>query len=289
MDVTGGAVSQRRPGTGLGAWDWLALALLSAAFVPGLLALERTWASVEYYSHGYFVPAVAALCAWREREALRETPAVRSLAGLGLLVVALALYGFGAAAGLVEVQGVGIVAAVAAAVLWLRGPAWLRVLAFPIAYLIFMIPLPDAMLQPLILRLRLFVTTAAVSLLHAGGIPVLREGNVIALPGGDSLFVADACSGVTSLVTLTPLAVLVAQLTERARWRRVLLVLSVVPIALVFNLVRVLGTVLAAERVGAEAATSGALHEAAGLLTYIVGCVALLGVGSLLRRVRPST
>ncbi len=173
---------------------------------------------------------------WRERERLAEAASTRSGLGLACLAAALAFYGLGAAAGLAEAQGLGIVTAIAAAVLWLRGPVWLRVLAFPIAYLLFMVPLPDAWLQPVILRLRLFVTEAAVWLLHAGGLTLLREGNVISLPNGESLFVADACSGVTSLVTLTPLAVLVAYLTERSLWRRVVIVLSVVPIAISFNL-----------------------------------------------------
>jgi exosortase len=289
MHAMEGAVPERRPGPGLGPAEWLALALLVAAFVPGLLALERTWASVEYYSHGYLVPVVAALCAWRERETLRELPTSRSGAGLAFLALALGLYAAGVAAGIIELQGLGMVAAIAAAVWWLRGAAWLRALAFPIAYLIFMVPLPDAWIQPLILQLRLFVTDTAVVLLHAFGMPVLQQGNVIALPGGESLFVADACSGVTSLVTLTPLAVLVAQLTERSVWRRVVIVLCVVPIALTFNLVRVLGTVVAAEHVGAERATSGAVHDAAGLFTYAIGCLVLVGVGALLKRIhRPA-
>jgi len=286
MQATEGVLTARRPQPGLGPADWLVLGLLAAAFVPGLLALETVWSSVDYYSHGYLVPVVAGLCAWRERDALRQVRPSRSRAGLALLALALAAYAAGAAAGSVELQGAGIVAAIAAVVLWLRGPAWLRVLAFPIAYLIFMVPLPDAWIQPLILHLRLFVTDAAVLVLQVFGVPVLQEGNVIALPGGESLFLADACSGVTSLITLTPLAVLVAQLTERSLWRRVAIVLCVVPIALTFNLVRVLGTVLAAARVGAERATSGSVHEAAGVLTYALGCLVLLGVGSLLRRIR---
>lgn len=274
---------------GLGAAEGLAIALLVLCFVPGILALSRVWGSVDYYSHGYLVPAVALLLALRERERLAEAPAARSGVGLLLLFGILCVYGLGAAAGLLELQGVALVAAAAAAVLWLRGPAWLRILAFPIAYLIFMVPLPDAWIEPVILRLRLFVTSAAVATLHLAGFPVIREGNVIGLPGGESLFVADACSGVTSLITLTPLAVLVAYLTEHQRWRQVVLVASVLPIALLFNLVRVLGTVVAAEHVGAEQATSGSVHSVAGLLTYAVGCVALLGVGALLRRLRPVT
>lgn len=277
------------PGAGrLGRADWMILALLFAAFVPGLLALSRVWNSVEYYSHGTLVPLVAALLAWRERERLLGTPVARSVTGLGLLAVCLGVYAIGLAAGLVSLTGLALVSALGAAVLWLRGPAWLNVLAFPLVYLLFMVPIPEEWLQPVILQLRLLVTGTAVAVLHAVGIPVLREGNVIGLPGGESLFVADACSGVTSLVTLAPLGVLVAQLTERSRWRRVLMVLAVVPIALAFNLIRVLGTVIAAQSVGAERATAGAVHDAAGLLTYVVGCLALLGVGSLLRRLGPS-
>lgn len=285
MEATRGTASPRRGG--LAASEWTLLALLAAAFVPGVVALERIWASVPYYSHGYLVPLVALLLAWRERPALLEAPVQRSPFGAPALALALAVYGVGVAAGLVEVQGIGLVASVAAAVLWLRGPSWLRLLAFPIVYLVFMVPLPDDWIQPLILRLRIFVTEAAVALLHAGGLPVLREGNVMQLPNGESLFVAEACSGVTSLVTLTPLAFLVAQLTERSRWRRVAIVVSVVPIALLFNLVRVLVTVVAAQHVGAERATAGGMHDLAGLATYAVGCLALLGVGSLLRRLRP--
>lgn len=266
--------------------EWLVVALLAAAFVPGLLALERIWASVDYYSHGYLVPLVAALLAWRERDALREAPARRSRAGLVGVAAALVAYGAGAAAGLTHVQGVSLVAAVASCVLWLRGPEWLRLLAFPIGYLLFMVPLPDAWLQPLIVQLRLWVSAAAVAILHGAGVAVVRDGNVIGLPSGESLFVADACSGVTSLVTLTPLAFLVAQLTERSLWRRAVIVASVVPIALFFNLVRVLGTTVAAQKVGAVRATSGDLHDAAGLLVYVLGCLALVGVGSLLRRLR---
>lgn len=285
-EATGNAASARHEGLSPG--EWVVLGLLGIAAVPGLLALEGAWASAPYYSHGYLVPVVALLLAWREGPALRAASASRSSAGPPALALALAVYAVGVAAGLVGLQGLGLVAAVAAAVLWLRGPRWLRILAFPIGYLVFMVPLPDEWLQPLILQLRLFVSEAAVAILHAGGLAVLREGNVITLSNGDSLFVAEACSGVTSLITLTPLACLVAQLTERSRWRRLVIVVSVVPIALLFNLVRVLGTVAAAQYVGADRATAGGMHDVAGLATYAVGCLALLGIGSLLRRLQPN-
>ena len=148
-----------------------------------------------------------------------------------------------------------------------------------------MVPVPSSWLVPLILRLRLFVTEAAMAILHAARVPVAQEGNVIILPGGESLFVADACSGVTSIVTLAPLGVFFAYFTERTWGRRSVLVASVIPIAMLGNLLRVVVTVLAARRVGVDAATGSALHDPAGLLTYVLGCLALLAVGAVLRRV----
>lgn len=273
-------------GAPLRAAEWALLAVLGLVFVPAVLALESVWSRYDYYSHGYLVPVVALLLALREREVLATRPVQRSAAGLVGLCAMLGLYGLGVAVGRTELQGLSLVGAVAATVLWLRGPAWLRTLAFPVAYLVFMVPLPEPWLQPLILRLRLFVTEAAVAILHAVGLPVLREGNVITLPGGESLFVADACSGVTSLVTLLPLAVLVAWLVERSGWGRAVIVLSVVPIALLFNLLRVLLTVAGAARFGVARVTAESLHEAAGLAIYVVGCLALLGVAAAVRRVR---
>jgi exosortase len=267
--------------------DALLVGLAALAFVPGLVAMARIWGSVDYLSHGYLVPAVAVWAAWRERALLAELPARRDRRGLPLLLISLLLYGFGLAAGMVELEGLAFVAAVAASVLFLRGPEWLRALCFPIGFLLFMVPPPEALLLPLIVRLRLLVTGVAVAILHLLQTPVAQEGNVLVLPNGESLFVADACSGVTSLITLLPLAVLLAYYVERSLARRLLLVVSVVPIALGGNLLRVVVTVIAARGVGVARATENVLHETAGLITYLLGCFALLAVSALLRRLAP--
>jgi exosortase len=271
-----------------GLQDALLLGLLALAFAPALAAMARVWGSVDYLSHGFLIPLVAGWAAWRDRARLAELPARRDRRGLFLLVLALLVYGLGLAAGLVALEGAAFVAAVAASVLLLRGPLWLRALGFPIGFLLFMVPPPEAWLLPLIVWLRLLVTTVAVGVLHALSIPVMQEGNVLVLPGGESVFVADACSGVTSLITLLPLAVLLAYYVERSLARRLMLVASVVPIALGGNLLRVVVTVIAALGVGVARATESALHQVAGLLTYLLGCLALLAVSAILRRVAPS-
>jgi exosortase len=148
-----------------------------------------------------------------------------------------------------------------------------------------MIPLPSGWVTPLIVELQLLVSSAGVAILRSAGVAIYREGNVLTLPGDASLFVAEACSGITSLITLLPIGVFIAYFTESSPWRRAILVAAVVPIALVGNLLRVLLTVLLSIEVSVEFATTGPLHDWAGVATYVIGCLGLLAVGALLRRI----
>jgi len=144
-----------------------------------------------------------------------------------------------------------------------------------------MVPLPDAWLAPVIVRLQLLVSMTGTAILQALGQPVFRSGNVLRLPSGERLFVAEACSGITSLITLVPLAVFLAYFVERGFVRRLLLVLTVVPVALAGNLARVLLTVALADEIGAAAATESSLHVWIGLSTYLAACLVLLGMAHL--------
>ncbi len=251
--------------------------------------MAGVWSGVDHYSHGFAIPLMALWAASAKRRTLAREPGQRDQLGLGVLLGVLAVYGLGLAAELVWLAGLGIVGFVAGGVLYWKGRVWLRELAFPIGYLLFMVPIPDAWLAPVIVRLQLFVSTVGAALLQFFGEPVLRAGNVLQLPGGEELFVAEACSGITSLVTLIPIGVFLAYFTELGLLRRALLVSTVVPVALAANLVRVLITVVVAERVGARVATESSLHEWLGLATYVVACFILLGTGRVLRRWWPDS
>jgi exosortase len=148
------------------------------------------------------------------------------------------------------------------------------------------VPLPGALVDPFIRWLQLLVSGAAVTALDAFGAGVVQEGNVLLLPGGESLFVADACSGITSLITLTPLAVALAWYAE-SRWSaRFWILASVVPLAMAANLLRVVGTTLAVQRWGTEAVLESAWHDLSGVGTFTLACVGLLGVSNLVGRRR---
>jgi exosortase len=266
--------------------EWLFIGLLGAVLAPAVLAMSDVWSRLDYYAHGYLVPILALWTAFARRSLLSTLPSERDRRGLLGLAFAFALDLVGTLLSILWLQGLAVILAVASAVLFLRGIAWVRALSFPIGFLIFMVPLPDAWLTPTIDKLQIFVSTTAVWILHSMEMPILREGNIIVLPGGDSLFVAEACSGLTSIINLLCLGAFIAY-TQRSLKRRWILVAAAVPIAILANLLRVLGTVLAARAYGVEAATEGSIHDFAGMLVYVFACLALIGIGRLMRSPKP--
>ncbi len=265
--------------------EWAMVGLLVLAWIPGVLAMSEVWMSVEYASHGFLVPFVAIWAATAHRETLAGIEPRPVRGGLRVVALLAPLYVLAMVFGNATVVGILAVATVVSVVLALRGVEWARTLRFSLGYLVFMIPLPIAWVTPVIFQLQIWVSTAAVWLLQGWGVSIFREGNVLTLPGDRSLFVAEACSGITSLITLIPIGVFIAYFTDSVTWRRVALVAAVVPIALAGNLLRVILTVMLSIEVSVEFATRGPLHEWAGVLTYVIGCFTLLAVGELLRRV----
>lgn len=261
--------------------------LLAVAYVPALLSLVEVWRTVDYYGHGFAIPvfSVASFLAIRRRLG----PPVEDRSGLALVALSLALYLLGLGIGDATLQGCALVTAIAGVAVARWSWAGLRKLAFPVGFLLFMVPLPGPAVTPLILSLQSLVSALSTWLLGVVGFEVVREGNVLVLPGGEQLFVAEACSGITSIITLLPLGVFVAYYTERGWGRRLLVVAAVVPLAMLGNLLRVLVTVVVAGRVGAEAATSGTLHELTGIAAFALACLGLLGLGRLLRALAPES
>ena len=269
-------------------FDVAIILTLLVVWVPGILQLAEVWQNVEYASHGFLIPFVALWAATAHRVELARLESRPFPGGLLIMGVLAVLYVGALAIGNPSVTGVLALVTIIATVLALRGPRWVSTLRFSLGYLVFMIPLPPDWVTPLIVRLQLFVSGIAVALLQNGGVAIFREGNVLTLPGDVSLFVAEACSGITSLITLLPIGVFVAYFTESIPWRRLVLVAAVIPIALAGNLIRVILTVLLSIHVSVEFATEGPLHEWAGVATYVIGCLCLLGIGSLMRIMLPT-
>jgi exosortase len=249
--------------------------LLGAIFWPNLQHFAATWATDENYSHGFLVPLLSLYFA---NEAARRGPvAVRSGVALGAGLLVLSLLGRLATI-VVPVGIVGDLAflfGLAGVVALLVGTAALRRFGFAIGFLVFMVPLPVALYTAIASPLQLLVSRIASDLLNAVGIPVLCEGNLMTLPGGVHMFVAEACSGMRQLTGFLALTTAVAYLAGRPGWYRLAVVASSIPIAMTANIIRVVLTGVIMDRIDPRFA-SGTYHTAEGLLMMGLG-LAILG------------
>jgi len=245
-------------------------------YLPVISSLTKQWVSDENYSHGFLIVPFALYFGWRQRAQLAAAAPRSSLAGLAVVALSLVVYlagQLGAELFLARISLVGIVAGV---VLFLFGWQHLRLLAFPIALLVLMVPLPALVFNQIAFPLQLFASRVGELALSTAGIPVLREGNILEL-STTRLEVVEACSGIRSLISLLTLAVILGKLNEPRGWARVALALVTVPIAIAANAARVAGTGVAAYWIGPEAA-QGFFHTFSGWLVFVLAFALLLGV-----------
>lgn len=255
-----------------------------ALYAETLVSLARQWASDDDFSHGFFVIPLAAYFLWERRAALTERPARPSAAGLVLVALSLLVFiagRFGAELYLTRVSLIGVLAG---AVLYLGGWQRLRVAAFPLAFLLLMVPLPSIIFNQITFPLQTIASRAGEAVIATAGVPVLREGHILHIPGR-ALEVAEACSGIRSLMSLLMLAVVLGYFTERRVGARVAIALAAVPIAIIANAARVAGTGLAAYWVS-PAAADGFFHGFSGWLVFLVALAGLIGVQQALHVVR---
>jgi exosortase len=249
--------------------------------------LVHDWGTDDNYSHGFLIVPVALYLAWERREKLADAvprPSATGLVAVVLSVVVLAAGVLGSELFLTRVSMLGVLAG---AVLFVYGWQHLRVLAFPLGFLLLMIPIPSIVFNEIAFPLQLLASRFGEAVLTLAGVPVLREGNVITL-SNTTLEVAEACSGIRSLISLLTLAIVYGYLVDRRSWARVALALASVPVAIVANGIRVAGTGIAAHFFGAEAA-QGFFHEFSGWLVFIVAFVMLFTVQRAIGWLAPDT
>jgi len=215
--------------------------VFSYAYLPAFGALVTTWTQRDDYSFGFLIPAISLYLVWLRREHLRQLPIRPAyLTGLVAVLAAGAMLLVGAAGNVITLQELSLVVMVAALVLFLMGKTHLRALAFPIAYLLFMIPIVDEIIDPLHWSFQLLTAEMGVGILQTLGFTVLLEGHYIVLPT-ITLEVAKACSGINYLLSILAIGIPLAYVTQKNAWCRVVLVVSAVAIGIVANWIRVAG------------------------------------------------
>jgi exosortase D (VPLPA-CTERM-specific) len=268
----------------------LAIALifgsLAFAFWDVAAKLVTDWGRDENYSHGFLMVPLAAFVVWRERATLLSVPSSPSAWGLFIVAGSLLTLGAGRLGAELFLTRIALIGTLAGIVVFLWGFRLLRALAFPFLLLLLAIPIPAIIFNQITFPLQLLASKFGEASISACQIPVLREGNVIIL-ANTTLEVAEACSGIRSLVSLLALAVIWGYLSESPMWLRWLLAAAAVPIAIFANGIRVAGTGIAAHALGPEAA-EGFFHTFSGWLVFVVAGALLLVVHRAALWLRPS-
>lgn len=244
--------------------------------------LWSEWNGNDYYSHGVLIPPVALYLGWR-RVQLDPTwqwqTDLSSRGGLAVLAVSLSLYIYFLNQNAYYLAAFAMVGLLAA-LLWLWGGRHtVGKLAFPLGYLLLMVPLP--FVERATLPLALFTGVCSTGLVKLLGLPVTIVGNAVSLPNAD-LVIGAQCSGVNSIIALTSLNTLVAYILAGPLVGRVALVALAVPIAMLGNILRVANLLFVAQAWGAEAAFRF-YHDYSGIVFFVLVLLMLIPLIKLLR------
>jgi len=262
-------------------------ALCIAVFAPILYYMGLHWKQVPDYSHGFLVAPLAVYFAWERRPRLSRAPIDPTWWGVLPLALGSLLLMVGRLGVELMSMRVAFVLTLIGIVLLTLGRSIFRILAFPLLFLFLMVPLPQSLVNVIAFPLQLIAADFAVESLHLLGLPALREGNIIHL-AHTQLFVAEACSGLRSLMALGTLGVVFAYFFRKNLIERAILVASTIPIAILVNAFRVALTGILTHHYGRDAA-EGAIHQVEGFFTFGLALVLLLFEAWLLALLWPKS
>lgn len=265
------------------------LAAAAGAFLvlygPVLRRLAHDWVNDDNYSHGVLILPLAAYFVWERRQRLAAIVPAPSMLGLITILAGLSMLLAGLLGAELFLARFSILITLVGSVLFVLGWRALRTLAFPIGFLLLMIPIPAIIFNQIAFPLQLLASQVGEAGLSAVGVPVLREGNIMIL-AHTTLEVAEACSGIRSLISLLTLGIVFGYFTDPRGGVRTAIALATIPVAILTNGLRVAGTGVAAHYIGPEAA-EGFFHTFSGWLVFIVAFVLMFVIARLLLRFLP--
>jgi exosortase len=259
----------------------LAVMLLSGLYFSIVADMAIDWYRDDNYSHGFLVPLISAYFLRERWNVLKTTQVMPS--NIGFVVVTLGLFQL-------VIASVGnelftarssLVVIIAGMVLCFFGTEVFKITRLPIMYLLLMVPLPYIVYNAFAFPLKMFVSWVSVSFLKMIGLTVVRDGNIIMFPA-ITLEVADACSGLRSLVSILALSIAYAFILPISHMKRWALILSAIVMAVFTNALRVIITGILANYWGAAAA-QGLFHEFAGMAVFVLTMTLLAALGLLMR------
>ncbi len=247
--------------------------------------LVRDWWFDDNYSHGFLIIPIALFFAWESRDKLRAAVIRPSVSGLVGLIGSIGVLVAGILGAELFLSRVSLIGTLGSIVVFVAGWQVFRILLFPLAVLLLMVPIPAIIFNQITFPLQLLASRVGELALRVLQVPVLREGNIIVL-ANTSLEVAEACSGIRSLISLLTLGIVFGHFADRRPWARIVIALATIPVAVVANGVRVAGTGIAAHYIGPEAAL-GFFHTFSGWLVFVIALSMLFAMQRLMMWVAP--
>ncbi len=259
-------------------------ALLVVAFAWTFHWMGIRWDETNsYYSHGWLIPPIVAALLYRKRRQLAAARVRPCAWGLAILLPSLFVQVLSTAWQVGFVSGFSFIGALVGLTLTLFGAEVLRLAAFPLAFLVFMVPLPVLLVEMVSFRLKLLAARAAMGVLDTVGLPAVRNGSIIRIPTG-TLVVDDVCSGLKYLISLTAFGALYAHISSVGKAQKVALFLISVPVSFVANVIRVILMVLVGYTLGVATAEKWYFHGTLGFMLFAVAFVMLFLTEALFQR-----
>jgi exosortase len=256
-------------------------ALTIITYIPTFIWMVNRWTSADsYYSHGFLVPFVSAFIVWLKRNKLNKLSIKPSNSGWLLFILGALIHLVSAILRVYFTSGFSFILVASGLILIFLGRDHLKELAFPICFLIFMIPLPLIAVANLSFKLKIFAAHISTILINKIGIPAVREGSIIKTMHA-YIIVEDPCSGIRSLIALIALGALMAYFSNISRLRKGLLFLSSIPIAITSNVIRIVTLSTVTEIYGPQWAT-GIFETIMGTLVFAFAFLGLIIVGKVL-------
>ncbi len=250
--------------------------------VTFLWMYERYTGADSYYSHGFLVPFISLYFIYQQKDQLNQTEQKANIAGLFVILFALLLHLVGTILYIFSISGFSLLFLIIGLSLYLFGTRISALIWFPLLFLVFMFPLPSAIISLVSFPLKIFAAKAGVWIVSLLGIPVHGEGFNISIPAG-TLLVGNPCSGLRSLIAFMALGSVFAYLTPVGTAKKWFLFFITIPVALLSNVVRIPILILVSHYWGLEAAAPDTFtHTGSGMLVFIIGFILLLAIAKAL-------
>ncbi len=258
----------------------LALGLFIAAYFPVFQLLVSKWAGSEEYTHAFLTVPIIVYMLWRNRTVLLNSSRHYAWIGLPIILLSTACYCFALLTQVDTVISLSMFLTTTGVLIFLAGPGAVKELFTPLLLFLMLIPVPEQLYTQITSPLQLKVSQFSEIIIRMFDVPILRQGNVMQLPG-KSFEVVEACSGLRSVITLLTLSVILGFFMLRSKRSKLILIAASIPTAIMVNVIRIVSMILLYYYWNIDL-VEGTKHTITGLLVFTLALFTLFFLQKIL-------